>query len=130
MLTEFVTTLDNNDEATRMAGTLAWPIVEDTHNVTTSSGRIVQIRVYYPPELRKEEVTSFPLVVHVYSGPGSQLVLDKWKLDFNHVMSSGKSFIVMEVDGAGSGGQGEARKTEIKYKLGQLEVLDQLDAIQ
>ena len=34
-----------------------------------------------------------------YSGPGSQLILDKWKVDFNTYMSSGLSYIVMEVDG-------------------------------
>lgn len=48
----------------------------------------------------------------------------------NHVMSSGASYIVAEVDGAGSGGQGEHRKNQVKNKLGQLEVIDQLEAIQ
>ena len=64
-----------------------------------------------------------------YGGPGSQLVIDRWKFDMNHVMASGKSYIVLELDGAGTGGLGEARKMEVKYKLGQLEVKDQLDAI-
>ena len=47
----------------------------------------------------------------------------------NHVMSSGKSYIVLEIDGAGTGGQGEANKMEVKRKLGQREVQDQLDTI-
>lgn len=64
-----------------------------------------------------------------YGGPGSQLVVDRWKIGMNNVMSSGKSYIVLEIDGAGTGGQGEAKKMEVKYKLGQLEVQDQLDAI-
>jgi dipeptidyl aminopeptidase/acylaminoacyl peptidase len=63
-----------------------------------------------------------------YSGPGSQLVLDEWKMDFNTYMASGLSYLVLEVDGSGSGGQGEEKVTEIKNKLGQLEVQDQLDA--
>jgi dipeptidyl aminopeptidase/acylaminoacyl peptidase len=63
-----------------------------------------------------------------YSGPGSQLVLDDWKMDFNTYMASGLSYLVLEVDGSGSGGQGEEKVTEIKNKLGQLEVQDQLDA--
>ena len=69
-------------------------------------------------------------MIHRYSGPESQLVLDRWSMNMNHVMSSGASYIVAEVDGAGSGGQGEHRKNQVKNKLGQLEVIDQLEAIQ
>jgi dipeptidyl aminopeptidase/acylaminoacyl peptidase len=47
----------------------------------------------------------------------------------NHVLASGKSYIVLEIDGAGTGGQGEANKMLVKYNLGQVEVQDQLDAI-
>ena len=64
-----------------------------------------------------------------YGGPGSQLVTDLWKFDMNHVLASGKSYIVLEIDGAGTGGQGEANKMLVKYNLGQVEVQDQLDAI-
>lgn len=64
-----------------------------------------------------------------YSGPGSQLVLDKWKIDFNTYMSSGLSYVVLEVDGYGSGGQGEAHETIIKNRLGELEAQDQLEAV-
>ena len=67
---------------------------------------------------------------HRYAGPESQLVVDKWSLGMNHVMSSGASYIVAEIDGAGSGGQGQQRRNQIKNKLGQLEVIDQLEAIQ
>ena len=63
-----------------------------------------------------------------YSGPGSQLVLDDWKMDFNTYMASGLRYLVLEVDAGGSGGQGEEQVTEIKNKLGQIEVQDQLDA--
>jgi len=62
-----------------------------------------------------------------YSGPGSQLVVDEWRLDFNTYLSSGLSFVVLEIDGAGSSGQGQNKMMEVKNKLGQLEVQDQLD---
>ena len=64
-----------------------------------------------------------------YSGPGSQLILDKWKIDFNTYMSSGLSYVVLEVDGYGSGGQGEAHETIVKNRLGELEIQDQFTAI-
>ena len=65
-----------------------------------------------------------------YAGPGSQLVNDLWKINMNHVFASGQSYIVVEIDGAGTGGQGEKKKMEVKHQLGQLEVQDQLDAIE
>ena len=49
-------------------------------------------------------------------------------MDFNTYMASGLSYLVLEVDAGGSGGQGEEQVTEIKNKLGQIEVQDQLDA--
>jgi len=68
------------------------------------------------------------LVFNRYAGPGSQLVVDEWKMDFNTFMASGLSYLVLEVDASGSGGQGEDQKVQIKNNLGQLEVQDQLDA--
>ncbi len=63
-----------------------------------------------------------------YSAPGSQLVVDEWKMDFNTFMSSALSYVVLEVDASGSGGQGQDKVTQVKNKLGQVEVQDQLDA--
>ena len=34
----------------------------------------------------------------------------EWKFDFNTYLSSGLGYIVLEVDGAGSSGQGQVRK--------------------
>lgn len=90
--------------------------------------RIARAKLYLPPELRPDEPMEYPMVIHVYSGPETQLVVDEWKVDFNTYLSSGLSYVVLEVDASGSGGQGEKKMTEIKNKLGQLEVQDQLDA--
>ena len=57
------------------------------------------------------------------------MVLDKWKIDFNTYMASGLSYIVLEVDGYGTGGQGEEHEKKIKNKLGELETIDQLTAL-
>ena len=41
-------------------------------------------------------------------------MIDKWKIDFNTYMASGLSYIVLEVDGYGTGGQGEEHEKKIK----------------
>ena len=44
---------------------LAWPNIEIDENVTLLDGRKVRTKLYLPPELRKHEITKFPMVVHV-----------------------------------------------------------------
>ena len=122
--------LDQNDQLRNLMKTMSPPAIETvTIPVPDSESRKLRIKFYYPPELRKSEFIRFPLVLHVYSGPGSQLVTDKWRIDFNTYMASGLSYIVMEVDGYGSGGQGEEHETKIKNRLGELERLDQMTAL-
>ena len=125
-------TLNPNAPLKNLMDTMSPPAIEivtipvDPHSETK---RELRLKFYYPPEMRKAEFIRFPLVLHVYSGPGSQLVTDQWKVDFNTYMASGLSYIVMEVDGYGSGGQGEEHQTKIKNRLGELERLDQMTAL-
>lgn len=121
--------LNQNDQLQNLMGTMSPPAIEMVTVPLPDSDRQLRVKFYFPPELRKAEFIRFPLVLHVYSGPGSQLVTDKWRVDFNTYMSSGLSYIVMEVDGYGSGGQGEEHETKIKNRLGELERLDQMAAL-
>ena len=45
------------------------------------------------------------------------MILDKWKIDFNTYMSSGLSYVVMEVDGSGSGGNVKTLKNTKFYTI-------------
>ena len=62
-----------------------------------------------------------------YASPGSQLILDKWKIDFNTYMSSGLSYVVMEVDGSGSGGNIKTLKNTKFFLYNFLSVLSLYD---
>lgn len=52
----------------------------------------------------------YPVVMVQYSGPGSQLVLDKWDVNWEQYLVS-RGFIVACVDGRGTGARGNAFKT-------------------
>ena len=123
--------LNSNDQLQNLMKTMSSPATETVRIPVPDSpdDRHLRVKFYYPPELRKSEFIPFPLVLHVYSGPGSQLVTDKYRVDFNTYLASGLSYIVMEVDGYGSGGQGEEHETKIKNRLGELERLDQMTAL-
>ena len=63
---ELIHVLDSNNDSVQMLNALAWPRVEICENITMStSGNKVRGKLYFPPELRKNEITKFPMVVHV-----------------------------------------------------------------
>ena len=80
-------TLNPNAPLKNLMDTMSPPAIEivtipvDPHSAENK--RELRLKFYYPPEMRKAEFIRFPLVLHVYSGPGSQLVTDQWKVDFN-----------------------------------------------
>ena len=47
----------------------------------------------------------YPVLLYQYSGPGSQQVLDTWSISWETYMAS-RGFIVVCVDGRGTGGRG------------------------
>lgn len=65
-----------------------------------------------------------------YGGPGTQLVTDRWKMDWSSYLASARDYIVVQVDGRGSSGQGYKLQNQIYKKLGAVEVADQLEVIE
>ena len=104
---------------------LAMPQVK-TFSVEIRDGFHAQVRLYLPPAAKEDEEVSFPLILHIDSTPGSQLVSEEFKVDWNNYLASQKSFIVAQIDGRGSGYQGEAFKSKIKGNISIADVEDQL----
>ena len=67
--------------------------------------------------------------MYQYSGPGSQEVADEWwdMNDFWHAMLTQKGYIVLCVDGRGTGYRGEEFKKCTYEQLGKFEVDDQAE---
>lgn len=63
------------------------------------------------------------------SSPGSQLVSEEFKVDWNWYVSSQKGMIVAQIDARGTGYQGELLLSQIKNKLGNVEIEDQLGVL-
>jgi dipeptidyl-peptidase-4 len=72
----------------------------------------------------------YPVLMYVYGGPGSQTVLNDWGW-FNlfwYQMLAQKGYIVVSVDGRGTGARGEEFKKSTYLNLGELETKDQIAA--
>lgn len=69
----------------------------------------------------------YPVIMYQYSGPGSQLVLNRWELDWLHYAAT-QGYIVVCVDGRGTGGRGKDFASSVYMQLGKYESQDQVAA--
>ncbi|XP_023712953.1 dipeptidyl peptidase 4 isoform X2 [Cryptotermes secundus] len=97
-----------------------------TIKVLVEGGYHAQVRLHLPPGLREDEEMTFPLILHVCAAPGSQLVSEQWSVDWGTYLASNRNFIVAQIDGRGSGFQGDRLLHEMHYRLGSVEIEDQI----
>lgn len=69
----------------------------------------------------------YPVVMYQYSGPGSQEVLNAWRMDWYYYFAR-KGYLVVCVDGRGTGGRGRAFSDVVYCNLGHYETIDQVNA--
>ncbi|WP_177762917.1 S9 family peptidase [Flavobacterium sp. I3-2] len=70
----------------------------------------------------------YPMLMYQYSGPGSQTVADEWLTsnDYWHALLTQEDYIVLCVDGRGTGYKGADFKKTTQNNLGRFEVEDQV----
>ncbi len=69
----------------------------------------------------------YPVIMYQYSGPGSQEVLNRWKIDWDYYFAS-QGYIIVCVDGRGTGGRGTKFRNVVYRRLGHYETIDQIAA--
>lgn len=98
---------------------------------TTSEG--VQLNGFMIKPAGFDPSRKYPVIMHQYSGPGSQQVLDSWRMGslgegavYDAYLCS-KGFIVVCVDGRGTGARGVEFEKCTYMNLGVLESKDQVE---
>ena len=99
---------------------------------TTSEG--VQLNGWILKPLNFDASKRYPVIMHQYSGPGSQQVTDSWSAGsmgqggaFDSYLAQ-QGFIVVSVDGRGTGGRGADFEKCTYLTIGDLESKDQVEA--
>ncbi|MDZ7690067.1 MAG: S9 family peptidase [Balneolaceae bacterium] len=73
----------------------------------------------------------YPVLFYIYGGPGSQTVTKEFgtgQRPMWHRYLTTKGYIIVSVDNRGTGARGRDFEKQVYKKLGQLEVVDQIDA--
>lgn len=66
----------------------------------------------------------YPVILSQYSGPGSQKVLNSWKMEWEQYFAT-QGYIIVSVDGRGTGGRGKKFESTVYMNLGKYESIDQ-----
>lgn len=120
--------IDDGSEMVEELSEIAMPVVK-TFNVEIKDGFQAQVRLFLPSVVNEDEDEIYPLILHIDSTPGTQLVSEEFNIDWNYFLASNKHFIVAQIDGRGSGFQGELFESKIKGNVSLIDVEDQLTVI-
>lgn len=107
---------DNADAARRYASAGRCEFITVNTNGTELNASIVK-----PSDFSSS--CRYPVIMWVYNGPGSQQVLNKWSIDWQQAAAD-EGFIVVSVDGRGTGGRGRAFQDIVYQNLGYYETID------
>ena len=103
----------------------------ETFSFTTSEGVKLDGWMVKPKDFDTNK--KYPVILFQYSGPGSQQVIDAWNAGsmgnggaFDYYLAQ-QGFIVVCVDGRGTGGRGAAFEKCTYLRIGELESRDQVE---
>jgi dipeptidyl-peptidase-4 len=116
---------NNTAVATKVAGYKISPKEFSTINVNGND-----LNMYTIKPLDFDASKQYPLFMYQYSGPGSQNVANRWNgsNDYWHQMLAQQGYVVVCIDGRGTGLKGRDFKKVTQLELGKYEVQDQIEA--
>ena len=122
--------LEDNKELKQKVADCGWT-KKETFSFTTSEG--VQLDGWMIKPAGFDPSKKYPVIMFQYSGPGSQQVKNSWSVGsmgnggaFDYYLAE-KGFIVVCVDGRGTGFRGADFEKSIYLKMGELESKDQVE---
>ena len=125
-----ISTMQDNAEVKQKLADYTLP-TKEFFQFTTSEGVVLNGVMIRPADFDASK--RYPVVMHQYSGPGSQQVLDSWGLGsmgegaiFDALLCQ-EGFIVVFVDGRGTGCRGEEFEKCTYLNLGDKESKDQVE---
>lgn len=118
--------IEENAELAQRASDHELPLkVFSTINIDGFELNVVERR---PPHFDAKK--KYPVLFYLYGGPGSQTVDKHFGVDFQAYVASTLGYVVVTVDGRGTGFVGREARTIVKGQLGYWEAHDQIATAQ
>ena len=95
------------------------------YSTVTIDGFELQVLEQRPPHF--DESKKYPVLFYLYGGPGSQTVDKRFTVDFQAYVASKLGYIVVTVDGRGTGFIGRKARCIIRGHIGYYEARDQIE---
>lgn len=115
--------IEDNPGLADMARKHELPIqIYSTVNIDGFELEVVERR---PPHF--DDKKQYPVLFYLYGGPGSQTVNKIFKVDFQSYVAANLGYIVVTVDGRGTGFIGRKARTIIRGNIGHYEAHDQIE---
>ena len=119
---KFEDTIEDNQELAEFAAAHELPI--KIYQTVTIDGFELQVVERRPPHF--DESQQYPVLFYLYNGPASQQVDKKFTVDFQSYVAANLGYIVVTVDGRGTGWSGRATRCAIRGNIGYYEAKDQI----
>ena len=126
-----VSTLEDNKELRQLTAEYGF-CTREPFTFTTSEGVTLNGWMMKPQNFDASK--KYPVIMHQYSGPGSQQVTNSWSAGsmgqggaFDSYLAQ-QGFVIVSVDGRGTGGRGAEFEKCTYLKIGDLESKDQVEA--
>ena len=113
--------------------------LKEFFSFTTSRGDTLNGWILLPAELQSQERADlfknyngkrFPVLMFHYSGPASQQVLNRWRIDWEEYLAAKEDVVCVCIDPRGTYARGRAFRNETYMQLGIREAEDQVAAAQ
>jgi dipeptidyl aminopeptidase len=98
----------------------------DVYQTINVDGFDLNLVEHRPPHF--DEKKKYPVLFYLYNGPGSQQVDRTFQINFQSYVASSLGYIVVTLDGRGTGLLGRATRCIVRGNLGHYEAHDQIAA--
>ncbi|EIN06216.1 dipeptidyl aminopeptidase [Punctularia strigosozonata HHB-11173 SS5] len=119
-------TLTTNERLNNTLAQYEAPII--IRSTIEVDGQELNVQEMRPPRMDDSGRTKYPVLFRVYGGPGSQMVDSRFSRDWHTFLACAMDYIVVTVDGRGTGYKGRKFRNWVKGDLGFWETKDQVGA--
>lgn len=117
--------LEDNAELAALVTDYLLPTAQWT--TATVDDLVLNVKEIRPPNMDESGKTRYPLLLAPYGGPTSQSVHTRFEIGFNEHLAAELGYIILVVDGRGTGFRGKSVRNPIRGQVGAMEARDQIE---